>query len=222
MPFDMKTKKVLDESKQAKDTAKANESTKKPKVVAGADVKAQEDSLKPKEAAPKKSDATKKESSDAKTAKKDAAKKAPPEPDQVAEKVAEKDDSNNDYWAVREVVGASHNAAKLDESKLKEWIKTAENLLAKADFTMAVDLRASIERFQEAIEALKQPKGLAAAVVKGFLKSVEAAPQMKADGVKALVAEGERLLKGASKTQAQQIQDGLDRLYKTSGGNNAE
>lgn len=214
MPFEMKTKKVLDESKQAKDEAKAAD-TKKPKAVAGP-VAEQEDSLKPKEET-KKPAADKKDSANAKAAKKEAPKKAPPEPEAVEEKAEKKDDGGKDYWAVREVVSASHNAAKLDEGKLKQWIKTAETLLAKADFTMAVDLRNSIERFQEAIEALKQPKGVAAGVIKGFLSSVEHAAKMKDDEKKRLTDEGEKLLKAATKTQAEQIQTGLDKLYKLSG-----
>ena len=223
MPQELKTKKALDESQKAKDSAKSNESTKKKAIVAstpGADLKKQEDSLVPQESkATKKIE--KKESADAKAAKKEATKKDPPEPEKVAEKAAaKKDDGKGDYWAVREAVGASHNAAKLDEAKLKMWIKTCEGLLDKADFTMAVDLRASIERFQEAIEALKQPKGLAPVVINGFLSSCAGAANMKQDAVKALIEKGEDLRKAASKTQVKEIQGGLEKLYKI--GGNAE
>lgn len=220
MPFEMKTKKALDESQKAKDSAKAGDATKKKAMVAstpGADVKKQEDSLVPKESKPTKK-VEKKESADAKAAKKEATKKEPVEPEKVADKAAaKKDDGKADYWAVREAVSASHNATKLDEAKLKMWIKTCEGLLDKADFTAAVDLRASIERFQEAIEALKQPKGLAPAVINGFLGSCANAANMKQDAVKALIEKGEDLTKAASKTQVKEIQGGLEKLYKVAG-----
>lgn len=220
MPFDMKTKKTLDESQKAQKAATGSEATKKQtKLVAGTDLKEQENSLKPKEAAPPAKAADKKESQNAKAAKKEAPKKAPPEPAHVAQKAAEKKDSGKDYWAVREVVAASHNAAKLDETKIAQWIKTAETLMEKVDFSSDVDLRASIERFGEAREALKQPKGLKPDVIKGFLQSVAAAPKMAQEAVKALTAEGEKLLKAANKTQADQIQDGLDKLNRLGGAN---
>lgn len=220
MPMELKTKKALDESQKAKDSAKAADTTKTKAMVAatpGADVKKQEDSLVPKESkAAKKAD--KKDSADAKSAKKEAAKKEPVEPEKVAEKAAaKKDDGKGDYWAVREAVAASHNAAKLDEAKLKTWIKTCESLLDKADFTQAVDLRNAIERFQEAIEALKQPKGLEPAVLNGFLSSAANAANMKQEAVKALIDKGEDLRKAASKTQVKQIQGGLEKLYKVAG-----
>jgi len=216
MPFDMKTKKTLDESQKAKEGAKAGDSSKKKELVGAVgkadDLKSQEDALKPKDA---KAPAKAKETPAAKQAKKDAPKKEPPPPEKVVAKAAEKKDDGVDYWAVREVVGASHNAAKLDEKKLKEWIKTAETLLEKADFSSAVDLRNSIERFQEAIEALKQPKGLDAKVLNGFLAAA-ANSKLDAAAAKQLVAQGEELLKKASKSQAKDVQGGLDKLYKVS------
>lgn len=213
MPFDMKTKKTLDESQKAKDAAKGNEATKKKAIVATtkSDVKSQEDALKPKE--PAKKPAAKKETQQAKAAKKEAPKKEPVQPEKVVEKAAEKKDAGLDYWAVREVVGASHNAAKFDEKKLKEWIKTAETLMEKADFSAKVDLENSIERFQEAIEALKQPKGLDGEILNGFL-SAASAPKLDAAAAKELIEQGEALLKKASKTQVKQVQGGLDKLYK--------
>ncbi|MCC6624575.1 MAG: hypothetical protein IT385_25225 [Deltaproteobacteria bacterium] len=218
--MELKTKKALDESQKAKDSAKAADSTKKKAIVAaqpGADIKKQEDSLVPKEAKAAKK-LTKKESPDAKVAKKEAAKKEPVEPEKVAEKAAtKKDDSKTDYWAIREAVAASHNASKLDEAKLKTWIKTCESLLDKADFTQAVDLRNSIERFQEAIEALKQPKGLEPAAINQFLSSAAGAANMKQDAVKDLIEKGEELRKAASKTQVKEIQGGLEKLYKLGG-----
>lgn len=220
MPFDMKTKKTLDESEKAQNAAKGSEATKKhAMVVAGADMKEQENSLKPKDAAPPAQASDKKESQNAQAAKKEAPKKTPPEPAQVAEKAAEKKDDSKDYWAVREVVAASHNAAKLDETKIKQWIRTAESLMERVDFSSDVDLRASIGRFTEALEALKQPKGLKPDILNGFLKNVEAAPKMTQDAVKALTAEGEKLLKAANKTQADQVQEGIDKLNKLGGAN---
>jgi len=220
MPMELKTKKALDESQKAKDSAKSNDATKKKAIVAatpGADVKKQEDSLVPKESKAAKK-AGKKDSADAKAAKKDATKKDPVEPDKVAEKAAaKKDDGKNDYWAVREAITASHNTAKLDEAKLKSWIKTCESLLDKADWSQKIDLGNAIERFQEAIEALKQPKGLAPAAINGFLNSAGTAAAMKQEAVKELIEKGEELLKAASKTQAKEIQGGLDKLYKVAG-----
>lgn len=216
MPFEMKTKKALDESQKAKSSAKEGDATKK-KAIVGATakegVKGQEDALKPKEAAPKAASKLK-ETPEAKAAKKEAPKKEPPPPEKVLEKAADKKDAGPDYWAVREVVSASHNAAKLDEKKLKEWIKTAETMLDKADFSTAVDLRNSIERFQEAIEALKAPKGLDSKVINGFLSAAEGANKMDAAAVKDLIDQGETLMKTASKTQVKDIQGGLDKLYK--------
>jgi len=221
MPMELKTKKALDESQKAKDSAKSNEATKKKAIVAstpGADVKKQEDALVPKETKSVKKAADKKESPAAKAAKKEATKKDPVEPEKVVEKAAaKKDDGKADYWAIREAVAASHNASKLDEAKLKTWIKTCESLLDKADFSMAVDLRASIERFQEAIEALKQPKGLTPETVNEFVGSCANAANMKQDAVKALIDKGEDLRKAASKTQVKEIQGGLDKLYKVAG-----
>lgn len=217
MPFDMKTKKTLDESQKAKDAAKTSGASKKSKAIdtPAADLK-QEYGLVPK--ADKKP--AKKESVEAKVAKKEATRKEPVEPEKVAQKVTEgnKDSKQVDYWAVREAVSASHNAAKLDEAKLKTWIKTCEALLGQADFSQAVDIRNSIERFQEAIEALKQPKGLAPSVINGFLGSCANAAKMPQNDLKALIERGEDLVKAASKNQVKDIQGGLEKLYKTSGG----